>query len=127
MVKRYVIGGWLAFLLFIVLNHCREEATIRRNLKVTTGVIKNVTSGYRGGIQIEYCFIYHRKEYQGAGKILISSAFVENFKSKRIPVAFDSLQPENNDYLLLPYDFNKYDLLFPDTLKWVVDLENRSL
>ncbi|WP_170252611.1 hypothetical protein, partial [Adhaeribacter aerolatus] len=104
-----------------------ERGSIRRNLKVTPGLIYNVSSGYRGGLQIKYSFTYNGKEYKGDTKKLISSSVADKFKDKKLPVVFDSINAVKNEMLVLPDDFEKFNLPFPDTLNWTMILKNKSL
>jgi len=38
---------------------------------------------------------------------------------RNFPVIYNSKDPSKNDLLIFPSDFEKYDLIFPDSLIWV--------
>jgi hypothetical protein len=49
----------------------------------------------------------------------------ESFVGKQFPVIYDSQNPKNCSLLIFPEQFEKYNLQFPDSLKWVLQSDEQ--
>lgn len=87
------------------------------------GVITECQQSYRGGnnVFVNYKFNYLNKEYssdESYGDLTMGDCetYLANKKCK---IILNKKNPGNNSILLTPDDFERYDIPFPDSLKWV--------
>ncbi len=88
-------------------------------MQITSGKVIKTSMAYRGGVVIDYIFYYDDIEYQDQTTRGIYSGLREVFANKYFPVVFSASQPKNNEMLLLPGDFENYNLQYPDSLNWL--------
>lgn len=119
--KKSLIGGFIVFVLFIGLIVWRN--TNQRNLKehgvlVTAKILRvNIGGRVSGGFQ---CAInYHNKYLELPSP---SSVKRKNFDfiGKTFPAMFLPTN-ETLEILITPVDFEKFNIPFPDSLKWVME------
>lgn len=60
------------------------------------------------------------QESRGSMNIFSNKEIAKQFEGKYFPIVYDSLNPKNSTLLLIPSDFAAYNLIFPDSLKWVL-------
>lgn len=73
----------------------------------------------------DFTFKVSGVQYQsskGDGRLQHLSKFVFN---RKFPVIYNTHDPRKNDLLIFPSDFEKYNVVFPDSLNWIRKLENR--
>jgi hypothetical protein len=65
-------------------------------------------------------------EYQIEKAMGINSGLRNTFQNKYFPIVFSGNHPGYNDMLILPEDYERYNLRYPDSLIWIKELVNRS-
>lgn len=119
--KELLIGiPAMAVILFIVsLFSERSEHMIKIHKKVVPAKVKYVRRKclymkYKiGNKEIEECFGSPKPECNVVGSELL--------------IVFDSLDIDNSRLLILPEDFKKFNLNFPDSLSWTKDCFHTGL
>jgi hypothetical protein len=89
----------------------------------TVGKIYNPYAAYRGGINIMYTYIVNNVTYKKETTIFIKNRYLDFFLNKYFLVTYENGDPENQQILILPKDYSKYSLEYPDSLNWVKNLE----
>lgn len=125
--NKYILGGIFGIILFgLILKDIRNQKNIKNNIKITNAHIYKCTKDYKGnGIYLDYTFFIKDsliKSTDGFSRIITDRTYI--FEGKTFPVAYDSTNPKNNELLLTKDRFEKYNLIFPDSLKWVMSYES---
>jgi len=72
---------------------------------------------------VDYYFFVNQDRYNGVysieKNIISKSFFIENFAGHRFPIIYCCNEINNNRLLILPEDFNEFNIPFPDSLNWV--------
>ena len=128
MLKKY--ERWLVFSFFIVLfliiyfvtnyQDRRRVAKILKHAAYTeaqfTGEVHPVKKGSNGPW---YVCSYHvkGKDYSSSEPVHLFDDFNMKFFYKTFPVIYDSTNPEDEQLLLFPFEFEEFNLPYPDSLK----------
>jgi len=99
-------------------NHTIKE--IKNNIGFATGIVLNSSASHRGGIALKFKFYNKDSIYYNSKTLGIYSGFRNKFSAKTFLVVFSLKDPNQNEMLMLPEDFNKYGLQYPDSLNWVL-------
>lgn len=86
------------------------------------GTIMEIKTGYRGGSDISYNYLVGNKIYTSGGFINCSYSNRKYFLRKLFPVCYSNSNNSISEILITPSDFKRHDLLYPDSLKWVLPL-----
>jgi hypothetical protein len=133
--KKYVslfFFAGVALLYFIFqfisnLNTSKSKAEILSNSLFVNGVVDGGEQKYKDAFRIKYHFIFLGKRYdQKQSEINNSSFFADKYLKmqntligKSFPIIINKKKPEMNQMLILPEDFEFYNIPFPDSLQWV--------
>jgi hypothetical protein len=117
--KAIIISGLLLLFFIFDYNYRRKQLILKQNAQKTIGKIVNSTSGYRGGVEIDYEFVLNGNLYTGGTKILVSNKHANAFIGKHFPVVYDSINPKNSMMLIMPSEYEMFNFLYPDSLEWV--------
>jgi len=82
-----------------------------------TGEIISISTGYRSSPQYEYQYIYKGKKYTDNASTNVKK--LNLFIGKTFPVLF-SPKTKNSELLISPEDFEKFRIIFPDSLLWIL-------
>lgn len=106
----YLIGRW-------EFNDFKKK--ISENPAFTTGIIKEVEYKGKRGFVVTYSFEVDSRfytsdvnggRYRGVRNVI---------KGKTFPVIYNGKSPEINAMMIVPDDFEDYDVQFPDSLFWI--------
>jgi len=116
----------IIFLIIIILLSCNKSERLRKEGKITSGIIYETSSGGRfgGKLTLRYKYSVNGHEYKSStsyGKLVFTQGFL--FLNKKFPVLYLEENPSNSPILVDRYDFKYYGYLYPDSLLWVVELE----
>lgn len=97
----------------------KEKAAFDAHKKFTIGTITSYKMrGYKAAsAYYTYKFDVKNESYYGEFQLLAGS---DAFLKRKFLVAYDSTNPQNNYMLVLPKDFQSFNLPFPDSLRWVI-------
>lgn len=117
----------LLFLITIVivayLRGQRQKETIQKNIQQVSGTITETSMAHRGaGLDVTYQFSFENKIIENQHVLSVNSGIQNFFLGKTFPVVFSKDHPEANEMLILPKDFARFNLPYPDSLKWVINL-----
>ena len=107
----FIIGIFAGYDFFLVWE-------MKRDGLITNGKIRAVSYGGRTSATFEYEFIYDNQRRTSNTNAGVNSP--ENFVGKSFPVIVSTFTKKSS-ILVTPSHFEKYDLPFPDSLKWVLD------
>ena len=103
----------------------RDRATMLRSGAYSVGKMFRVTSMKSRGTVGYYTFNIGEEEWAGeittAQLLDLGSAVLK----RSFPVIYDSNDPKQNQMLIFPEQFAYYHLPFPDSLRWIQDIENK--
>jgi hypothetical protein len=70
---------------------------------------------------IKYSFVYNKTSYENSkGAKELNYSDVRQFLINReFPLILLPENPDNNELLIFKHDFQKYNLPYPDSLKWI--------
>lgn len=123
--KRVKIYFWLSaillFILLVIWNITNYNKELKKNGIILNAQIIDIVHIYRGSPNFKYNFFYNNKIYiqEGGSGIRKKNLFI----GKYFPVIF-SPKSKNSELLISPEDFEKFDIPFPDSLKWVLKYRN---
>lgn len=123
-IKQVIKSNIFLIIFFIVVIIIIFNSNYRINLisespSITTGIIYNEKYGNGGWLYLYYSFEVNGKI--NYGKKTTPYGNKEGFfNRKQFPVIYKEDQINLNDLLIEPKDFKKYDLDFPDSLKWIL-------
>lgn len=102
------------------------DRKLETNGLIANGKIIDYKLGYRGTIAFIYSFEVNGK------RILSKTSFPElipnqptDFIDKSFPVIYLSDNVSYCELLISRYSFDKFNIPFPDTLKWVTEFEKK--
>jgi hypothetical protein len=124
-----LVLGLIIIIAILVIGYFRGKdytGKIKTNMQMANAQVIKSSMAHRGGVVIDYIFYYDNIEYQNQETVGIYSGLREVFVNKSFPVVFSGTQPKFSQILLLPSDFEKYNLTYPDSLNWLKDLIQRS-
>jgi hypothetical protein len=124
--KRRIIGIALtmlimSFFLYQFIMAPLKIEQLKSNKIITIGIVTGTSNNHRNtGGGLEYKFFVGNIEHQGstAYSSLLPS-FCESLIGRSFPVIYSSKKISNNEILLTKYRFGLYDLIQPDSLKWI--------
>ncbi|MBZ5858575.1 DUF3592 domain-containing protein [Flavihumibacter profundi] len=103
------------------------KSKLNENHSSQTGIITKCTYGGKGNgghILVEYNYELNGKKYIGTYSILSSKITQGDcekaFVGKYFPLIYNPDNPANSRMLILPIDFDRISLQFPDSLMWVL-------
>lgn len=110
-----------------VAAYCWGEAN-RKKLQVHHNfATARIEKWYRrtkpSGKVVEYLYFINGKTFTGNQTISALSGNCDMLLGKELPLAYFPNNPEVHKLLLFPEDFNEYNLVMPDSLKWVEKLK----
>jgi hypothetical protein len=112
-----VAGGWL----YGDIKSQNFVKAILEKPEITIGFINN-THFEKNGFVVEYSFNAGEKDlssYVSHPRFISIRSLLYNGRS--FPVIFSSTNPEKNEMLILPEDFNHFNVPFPDSLSWELE------
>jgi hypothetical protein len=127
--KIFFFGGvGILFIVFYLISD-RNYKTFRDKIlespSIVFGeVIEYSSDGAKHGSSIKYRFSYNNKTFnsKSSGTSFFSNRYssLQSFiDGKKFPVIFNKKDPEMNQMLIIPDDFEFYNMPFPDSLQWV--------
>ena len=99
-----------------------ETRQIKRNITISDARVHQTKMGHKGGVNLFYSYYAEGKVYYGKERYPFSSDSRNLFYNRSFPIAYSSKKPELNKILLLPSDFQKFNMSFPDSLQWLLKL-----
>ena len=97
---------------------------INKNKVFVYGCIDHSYQPADGPVMMKYHFYFKGHLYE---KEQSFPNVYDKFVKNKFLVILDSTNPKKNHMLIFPYDFEKFNLKFPDSLKWVNQMWNVSL
>src|ERR1700722_66838 len=121
----------IAVIIFILIGACvlifvcnKNGEDLKKNGILTTGIVKSVYEGGRGGINVDYEFEVNGKKLNGSQFYFISAKFMNEFKNRSFPVIFSSKNPSRNVMLIVKSNFDDYRISYPDSMRWISNLRS---
>ena len=103
---------------FIYGNMFRNR--IRNNLKLGTAKVERLEKGgYEQNDVITYSYKISGKTYDGDKTLGEYRDY--RLVGKTFPLAYNEKKPNESILLIYPKDFESFDLVFPDSLTWVME------
>lgn len=99
--------------------------SIAKNHVMASGIVSKVEFRTKLGYVVRYSFEVNDQYYSSS---VNGSKFtrVKNVLTGRsFPIIVSATDPSNNEMLILPEDFEKYHIPFPDSLGWVEEYLNK--
>ncbi len=117
MEKKYQILIFVMMITFLVVYGILWKKGIDNNLTFALGTLSSQKSTLKNGVQIQAIFYYKNVRYIASNNIDGVNCSKDNFIKKayqrRIFVAFDSLNPNNNFLVTTREEHSKYNLKYP--------------
>ncbi|MNS42037.1 tRNA(Glu)-specific nuclease WapA precursor [compost metagenome] len=106
-----------AFITMVVKN----EDRFRHRTEICQAIIISSGNSYKGELTLDYEFRVGNKIYKGAAGpyTKIPSRNYSDFQGKSFSVIYEKNKPENSGLLLTPSNFERYNIPYPDSLKWI--------
>jgi len=120
-------GILLIFCAVIAMISIVRQNKLERTQVLTVGEIYHYSVGGRGnagGIWIDYFFIVDGIRIEGSSRYLTNEIKYENLNKilyKKLPVSYSFKNPSISSLMILPKDFAKRGITFPDSLKSIID------
>lgn len=89
-------------------------------------ITKYLPAGAKGSDFFSYECAIKNRSYGGDHIGIWPNAGSIRFINQYFPLIYDSLQPDKQQLLITPEDFKKFDIPFPDSLKWVIPYYNKN-
>lgn len=101
----------------------RKEYLLK-DYSLTSGKIIHIRQAYKGGLDIEYEYFVGNKKYKSGGYISSPYYNKDKFFGKVFHVVYSITDNSISNILITPYMYEKHNIDYPDSLKWVVPLLN---
>jgi hypothetical protein len=118
----YSIAIMGAIFFVIHLSSQKENREIKEDLIITNGTVYDSRMAHKGGVNIFYYFFVDGKHIKQTKTLSISSSFRSIFLNRTFPVVYSSKNPELNRMLVLKSDFKRFEIPFPDSLKFLNEM-----
>lgn len=105
------------FIIYLIGQNCTRQ--IKEDMIIGNGFVFNSKMAHKGGVNIFYSFSFNNTIVGGTKYLAIPSDLRAIFVNKSFPVVFSSSKTDLNQMLILPKDFERFDLPFPDSLEWI--------
>jgi hypothetical protein len=115
----------ISLLLFYTWRANNRKNIIKSDIEFRIGKVIKTSTTHRGAVTIEYSFFYNSL-FQNDQALGIFSGLRDYFLNKTFPVVFSKKKPGVNEMLILPKDFERYNLQYPDSLRWVTELLDKN-
>jgi len=102
-----------------------KSNNLKKNYGLITGTVTDFVIDHRGaGGNVEFTFELEGKEYKNVrGYANIVGSEGDVLIGKHFPVAYEKGNIKNSRMLLTSKDFESFSIPFPDSLKWVKEIE----
>lgn len=119
--KKYILffGFWAILIVAVYLNGRVKDNQIEKFRKISTGTITDYGFGGSGTVILHYTFEVNDTLFYGNDGIRIQNIYYHFFQGKEFPVILSGENPKNHRILMLPQDFEMWNIPFPDSLEWV--------
>lgn len=97
-----------------------EYYDIKEHKAITKAVVVDF-GNTRSGAFLIYKYNVAGKEYEGTHGARFSGKCLRRFRDKEFILLYSSKNPSKSYMLVTRWDFDKWDLQFPDSLRWVED------
>lgn len=92
---------------------------IKSNSKIVSGRVLGISYSVKHGYEVKYEFYFEGQFYFGAYSSSNIATLKNNINDKWFPVIFKVDDPVKNQIMIMPEDFDKFGVPFPDTLYWI--------
>ncbi len=112
------------------INNNKFKKKLMENPIIVSGKITGFDKTYKRADALNYDFEYNSKEYKKSGnsngKASDYEALYKYIINKTFPVIINKINPQDySKILVVPEDFQEYELQFPDSLKWLLKYIDR--
>lgn len=115
-----ILASFAMILFFIKYETDNENTAIKKHLKIIPSIITKIEpTGYRGG-SINLHVKYYLNEIVKEDYFMVPKTNC-NVIGRTIPIIIDSTNANNAELLLMPDDFAKFEIAFPDSLFWTIN------
>lgn len=117
-----IFGCFFGIIGFIAVKYSeKQEAEIlsHKGLALAT-VVGYSPHGAKTSDQFEYTFTISGMIFKGDHIGIWPNSNYKDFIGRQFVVIYDTLNPNNESMLISPRDFKRYNIPFPDSLKWVI-------
>jgi hypothetical protein len=116
-IKIAIVALVFSIIAFAIVKNCNRDSKLKSNHNISNGRIVDVLDRAKSGFGVEYTFLVNNKEYQGSTILIVRSR--DGLIGKNVPVIYWPDNPNINRLLFFSYDWEKYNLQFPDSMNWV--------
>lgn len=127
-IRNNILAGFLLiFCASIAIISIFRQNKLDRTQRLTVGEVYHYSVGGRGnagGIWIDYFFVLDGIRIEGSSRYLSNEIKYENLNkvlNMKIPVVYSFKDPSISSLMLLPKDFTKRGIAFPDSLNWIIE------
>jgi hypothetical protein len=111
----------ICLILFIISLYFGSKVKYKPLLHQRVGVCRIITYNY--GVKstsdyVTYSYKYGNEKY--TGRYHNTNCDFSEMLGKKIPIIFDSLNPSDAKVLMVPSDYRKAGMQFPDSMKWIL-------
>lgn len=93
---------------------------IANNLAISTGYVYSTSIQHRGWVNLKYQFQVNEQSIAETKVMGVPSIHNKVFLDRSFPVVYSKKNSRLNELLVLPKDFKKYNISYPDSLVWVM-------
>jgi hypothetical protein len=108
----------------------RKSNSLEHDGRITTAIVRSANLLAKSGNSIALTYTYNVAGTEIRSESVIDGIFLgdfeDNFLYKSFPVIFHPNDPVRSEILITPDRFKRYDLPFPDSLKWVTKFWNKD-
>ena len=119
--KLTMIIGIVAFVLILFVIKYSDLMLTKNGVLLNAKTLQWGISA-KMGMDLHYEFFYNRKRYT-SNNTFYKIRGLREFENKYFPVMYDP-KMGSSQLLLYPLDFKRFNLPFPDSLKWVLQYLN---
>ena len=88
---------------------------------ISIGKIVGKQNDYRDNFYPVYRYTVANIEYSGTYSGSKSNSYWVDYEGKYFPVVYSTINPDKSILLISPDDFDRFGIVFPDSLNWVKD------
>lgn len=123
---------WLCFLAFIATlyfysqwHNKRMENRILKNAAFSNGYFTRFENTKGSRLAIFHFYVNDTLRTSGIGSGAVTKVWTQ-IQGQYFPVIYNKQNPEECEILVFRWDFERYKLLYPDSIQWVQVLYDRA-
>jgi len=102
---------------------CYDIEEVKAHKEISVCIIEGTNRHYRRDYYMfNYSFKVNGITYKGSSSYGVNRSYVDYFLDRKFFVVFSTRNPENSFLVMTSLDYKRWNLVYPDSLRWAEEL-----